>query len=87
VEGGHAHGIPVAVCGEMAGDPSGAMALAGLGIDELSMDAGAFGGVKRAVASATREQLADAVARAMAVERAGDARAIFDELRGAAPAT
>jgi phosphoenolpyruvate-protein phosphotransferase len=87
VEGGHAHGIPVAVCGEMAGDPSGAMALAGLGIDELSMDAGAFGGVKRAVASATREQLADAVARAMAVERAGDARTIFDELRGAAPAT
>ncbi len=87
VEGGRAHGIPVAVCGEMAGDPSGAMALAGLGIDELSMDAGAFGGVKRAVASATREQLADAVQRAMGVERAADARAIFDELRGAVPAT
>ncbi len=87
VEGGHAHGIPVAVCGEMAGDPSGAMALAGLGIDELSMDAGAFGGVKRAVASAASEELAAAVERAMAVERAAEARAIFDELRGAGPAT
>jgi phosphoenolpyruvate-protein phosphotransferase len=83
VEGGHAHGIPVAVCGEMAGDPSGAMALAGLGIDELSMDAGAFGGVKRAVASATRQQLAEAAERATGVEEAADARAIFDAMRGA----
>jgi phosphoenolpyruvate-protein kinase (PTS system EI component) len=83
VDGGHAHGIPVAVCGEMAGDPAGAMALVGLGIDELSMDAGAFGGVKRALGSAPLAQLEEAAAAAQAVERAADARAIFDELRGA----
>ncbi len=83
VESGHASGIPVAVCGEMAGDPAGAMALVGLGIDELSMDAGAFGGVKRALASAAREQLADAARDALSVERAAEARAIFDALRGA----
>ena len=87
IEGGHAHGIPVAVCGEMAGDPSGAMALVGLGIDELSMDAGGFGGVKRALAMATRAQLAESATAALAVDRAADARAIFDALRGAAPAT
>ncbi len=87
VEGGHAHGIPVAVCGEMAGDPAGAMALVGLGVDELSMDAGGFGGVKRALACATREQLAERARTAMQVNGAADARALFDELRGAIAVT
>ncbi|PZR62548.1 MAG: hypothetical protein DLM71_06400 [Chloroflexi bacterium] len=81
VEGGHAAGIPVAVCGEMAGDPAGAMALAGLGVDELSMDAGAFGAVKRALAGATRSELRTPAQHAMHAERATDARAIFDALR------
>jgi phosphocarrier protein FPr len=81
VEGGHAAGIPVAVCGEMAGDPEGAMALAGLGIDELSMDAAAFGRVKRALAAATIADLQEAVRHAMHVESAADARALFARMR------
>jgi phosphoenolpyruvate-protein phosphotransferase len=81
VEGGHAAGIPVAVCGEMAGDPEGAMALAGLGIDELSMDAGAFGRVKRALAAATMADLQEGVRHAMHVESAADARAVFARMR------
>ena len=80
VEGGHAAGIPVAVCGEMAGDPAGAMALAGLGIDELSMDAGAFGAVKRAVGGATLAELQETVHHAMHAERASEARAVFEHL-------
>ena len=55
---GHARGIPVAVCGEMAGDPVAAIVLTGLGIDELSMDAGSFGQVKRSLAAVS---LGDAV--------------------------
>ena len=47
----------VAVCGEMAGDPVGAQLLVGLGVDELSMEPRAFGGVKRAVAARTRTEL------------------------------
>jgi len=47
----------VAVCGEMAGDPIGACLLVGLGVDELSMEPSAFGGVKRAVASRTLTEL------------------------------
>lgn len=81
VDGGHSAGIPVAVCGEMAGDPAGAMALAGLGIDELSMDAGAFGAVKRAIGMATRDELEEAVHHAMHAERAADARAVFERMR------
>ncbi|WP_181393076.1 phosphoenolpyruvate--protein phosphotransferase [Stenotrophomonas sp. HMWF023] len=37
VEGARMHGRWVGVCGGLAGDPFGAMLLAGLGVDELSM--------------------------------------------------
>ena len=81
VEGGHAAGIPVAVCGEMASDPAGAMVLAGLGIDELSMDAGAFGAVKRALAGASLSELQEAARHALHAESAKDARAVFESMR------
>ena len=80
VEGGHAAGIPVAVCGEMAGDPAGAMALTGLGVDELSMDAGAFGAVKRALASASLTDLRGAAEHALHAESAKDVRAMFESM-------
>ena len=80
IEGGHESGIPVAVCGEMAGDPVGAMALAGLDIDELSMDAGAFGAVKRAVGAVSLGELREAAHHAMHLERASEARAVFDRI-------
>jgi phosphotransferase system enzyme I (PtsI) len=38
VEAGRLAGIPVAVCGEMAGDPMYIAILLGLGVDELSMN-------------------------------------------------
>src|SRR5438309_2205571 len=81
IEGGHAAGIPVAVCGEMAGDPAGAMALTGLGIDELSMDAGAFGAVKRALAGVPLGDLRGAVEHSLHAETARDVRAIFESMR------
>jgi phosphoenolpyruvate-protein phosphotransferase len=80
VDAGHGAGIPVAVCGEMAGDPIGAVALVGLGIDELSMDAGAFRAVKRTLAAVSREDAAAAVAEAMDATRASGARAILERL-------
>jgi len=47
VEAGHDAGIPVAMCGEMAGEPIYSYALLGLGLDELSMNAAAIPRVKR----------------------------------------
>jgi phosphoenolpyruvate-protein phosphotransferase len=70
VDAGRAAGIPVAVCGEMAGDPIGAVALAGLGVDELSMEPRAFGPVKRTLGGIT---VADA--RALAVEASASSSA------------
>ena len=80
VEGGHAAGIPVAVCGEMAGDPAGAMALTGLGVDELSMDAGAFGAVKRALAGLSLTDLRGATEHALHAESAKDVRVMFGSM-------
>lgn len=39
VEQAHAEGIPVSVCGEMAGDPGSAILLMAMGVDTLSMNA------------------------------------------------
>ena len=77
IAAGHAAGISVAVCGEMAGDPAGAVALVGLGIDELSMDPVAFGPVKRALRALTRGAAADAVRAAMEARSAAEARGII----------
>ena len=64
VAGADSAGIPVAVCGELAGDPAGALVLVGLGVDELSADAGSLDGVRTALAGVTRPQL-DALARSV----------------------
>ncbi len=49
VEAGRAAGIPVAVCGEMAGDPLYLPILLGLGVDELSMNHMAIPLVKKVI--------------------------------------
>ncbi|HEX2883798.1 MAG TPA: phosphoenolpyruvate--protein phosphotransferase [Candidatus Limnocylindria bacterium] len=76
IEAGHERGIPVAVCGEMAGDPAGAVVLTGLGIDELSMDPRSFGGVKRALASLSLADTRRVAERALAAHSASEAREI-----------
>jgi phosphoenolpyruvate-protein phosphotransferase len=73
VAGADAAGIPVAVCGELAGDPLGALVLVGLGVDELSADAGSLDGVRAALARVTRPQLDELARRALA---AADAEAV-----------
>ena len=49
VAAANAAGIPVSVCGEMAGDPRMALLLLGLGVRHLSMNAAAIAAVRRAV--------------------------------------
>jgi phosphoenolpyruvate-protein kinase (PTS system EI component) len=78
----HARGIPVAVCGEMAGDPDAAIVLTGLGIDELSMDAGSFGPVKRSLAPISRGDAVAVANHAAAARSAAEARSVVtDALR------
>ncbi len=68
----------VAVCGEMASDPLGAMLLVGLGVDELSMEPRAFGAVKRAVAARAMADLERLAEAAMRSATAGDVRAMME---------
>jgi phosphotransferase system enzyme I (PtsI) len=51
IDSAHDNGIPVAMCGEMAGDPMYIPILLGLGIDELSMNPIAILEVKRVLRS------------------------------------
>jgi phosphotransferase system enzyme I (PtsI) len=56
VEAARAAGISVSLCGEMAGDPLFTFILLGLGIDELSMNAGVIPVVKKIVRSISMEE-------------------------------
>lgn len=80
VAGADEAGISVAVCGELAGDPAGALVLVGLGVDELSADAGSLDGLRAALAAVTRAQLDALAARALAASDADTVRAISGEL-------
>jgi phosphotransferase system enzyme I (PtsI) len=68
----HAASIPVAMCGEMAGDPFCAGILVGLGLDELSMSPSSIPVVKRVIramqASDARKLLEEAMALGTAEE-------------------
>ena len=65
VAAGREAGIPVAVCGELAGDPGGARLLAGLGVEELSMAPRAIAGVADAIARSTLAELEGEAAAAI----------------------
>jgi phosphoenolpyruvate-protein phosphotransferase/dihydroxyacetone kinase phosphotransfer subunit len=79
VAGADAAGIPVAVCGELAGDPVGALVLVGLGVDELSADAGSIDAVRAALATVSAAELADLARRALASRDAEAVRTIVRE--------
>ncbi|MDR1786300.1 MAG: phosphoenolpyruvate--protein phosphotransferase [Spirochaetaceae bacterium] len=64
-----AAGIPVSVCGEMAGAPEGAAFLAGLGIDSLSMAAPLIPRIKHTLSLLSSPDLALLAREALAVHR------------------
>jgi phosphoenolpyruvate-protein phosphotransferase len=83
VAGADGAGIPVAVCGELAGDPAGALVLVGLGVDELSADAGSLDGIRAALAGVTGTELHALAAKALAATDAETVRSYANELLGA----
>jgi phosphocarrier protein FPr len=70
---GREFGVPVAVCGEAAGDPTAACILVGLGVEELSADAGSLDGLRATLARFTGSELDDLARRAV---REGDAASV-----------
>jgi phosphoenolpyruvate-protein phosphotransferase len=76
VDGAHAAGIEVAVCGELAGDPVGSLVLAGLGIHDLSMDAGRLDAVRFELQRRTLGELQVLAMAALAAPNAEAVRAL-----------
>lgn len=76
----HERNTSVSVCGEMAGDPAGALVLLGMGVDALSMSPAALLRVKLVIRTFTAKR-----ARALAEEALGleSGREVFNLLNGA----
>ncbi|HEY6057496.1 MAG TPA: putative PEP-binding protein, partial [Candidatus Limnocylindrales bacterium] len=83
VAGADGSGIPVAVCGELASEPAGALVLVGLGVDELSMDAGSLDQVRLGLSQSRSVDLEELGRRALG---ATTASAVRELARSTAPA-
>ena len=68
-------GIPVSVCGEMAGDPLMVLLLVGMGVRELSMSAVSVPIVKRLVRSATLAMAREVAGRVLSLSTPQDVEA------------
>jgi phosphotransferase system enzyme I (PtsP) len=76
----HERNTPVSVCGEMAGDPAGALILLGMGIDALSMSPAALLRVKLVIRTFTTKRASALAEEALGLE---DGREVFNLLKGA----
>lgn len=70
VEAGGEFGVPVSVCGEMAGDEFYTLVLIGLGVKELSMHAASIPRVKRVISRATMAEARKIADHALKMETA-----------------
>jgi phosphotransferase system enzyme I (PtsI) len=71
VRAGRANDVPVALCGAMASDPLALLVLLGLGLREVSMEAGAIPEIKEAIRRVTMEEceaMANAALRSESAE-------------------
>jgi phosphoenolpyruvate-protein phosphotransferase len=74
VSGADGAGIPVAVCGELASDPAGALVLVGLGVDELSMEAKALDAIRLRLSEHPHSELEGLALEALAAPSAAAVR-------------
>lgn len=65
VKDSHSQGVPVGICGELAGDPAAAMLLVAMGFDTLSMNATNLLKVKSVIRSITMVQSESLLAEVM----------------------
>jgi phosphotransferase system enzyme I (PtsP) len=68
VKAAHARQKTVSVCGEMAGDPAGALLLLGMGVDALSMSPASLARVKSAIRSFTSQRAREILDAALCME-------------------
>jgi len=77
-EAGARQDCEVAVCGELSGDPLGAILLLGMGIHSLSMSAGSLPRIKWVIRSFSHADASALVEQAMRCERPAEVRALLN---------
>jgi phosphoenolpyruvate-protein phosphotransferase (PTS system enzyme I) len=88
VQAGHAAGIPVGVCGEMASDPIGAFLLIGLDMDSLSVGLASLAEIKKLIRSVDRSHAREAAALALQKSTAEEViQVLTEQLRTAVDLT
>lgn len=78
IDAGHAAGIPVAMCGEMAGEVRATPLLLGLGLDEFSMSASSLPRVKQVIRSLSRRDARQMANHALGLNTAGEIKAYME---------
>jgi phosphotransferase system enzyme I (PtsP) len=73
----------VAVCGEMASDPQGSLALAALQVDSISVAVHQLGSVRQTLAGQSPARLADLTAELLSLRTAGEVRGLLQRLSNA----
>ncbi|MCP4399066.1 MAG: phosphoenolpyruvate--protein phosphotransferase [bacterium] len=81
VDAAHQHGKHVAVCGELASDPSAVSVLIGLGVDELSLNPGSIPEIKATIRGIDREAAVRLAQRALQAESAEEVRKLAATIR------
>jgi phosphotransferase system enzyme I (PtsI) len=79
VESGRRAGIPVGICGEMAGEPLYAVLLLGLGLTEFSVSPFLVPEIKTILNASTRCDAADFAERCLALDTPAQVRALVTE--------
>ena len=77
VDAGHLLGREITVCGELAGDPMGAILLLGLGVDILSMSAGSLPRIKWVIRRFSAADARQYLALALAARRPQEVRRLL----------
>ena len=80
IEAGHRKGIPVAMCGEMSGDPLATLVLLGLGLDEFSMSPIAIPEVKMIVRGIRFEEAKAVADEVMKLGTKAEIRAFLEDV-------
>jgi len=78
VTAAHINRKTVSVCGEMAGSPTSALALIGMGVDSISMSAGNLLRVKMMIRSFSQKQAKQLLDQALLMEKSDEIRSLFN---------
>jgi phosphotransferase system enzyme I (PtsI) len=82
VDAGHAAGVRVGMCGEMAGEPMFALILLGLGLDELSMNSTAIPVVKSVLRGTTLTAAKELAETALSMATAQEIENLVQDVMG-----